>query len=170
MNIARSGVLAVLVLLLAIPLLHAQDLSKYRNFSFGMSVSDVSKQINAPPADVTVVHEHPALIQELTWWPQQPYDPSLPAEPLQTVLFSFYNGSLYRMLATYSNSATEGMTAEDMIRVVAAKYGTATRPAGVVEFPTNPLYRATEQVIARWENPQYSLDLLRSSWSNHFAI
>jgi len=155
--------LMIVVILLSTPQIHAQDLSRYRNFSFGMTVADLSKQIDAKPADITVVHEHPALIGELTWWPPQPYSSVRPAEPVDQILFSFYNGALYRMLVTYDSSATKGLTDEDMIRAVSTKYGVATRPVAVVNFPTNPSYKATEKVIARWEDPQYSLNLFRPS-------
>jgi hypothetical protein len=117
-----------------------------------------------------VIHERPALIEELTWLPIQPYDLSRPAEPVDQILFSFYNGALYRMLVTYEDSATKGLTDEDIIRVVSAKYGVATRPvAAVVNFPMNPSYKATERVIARWEDSQYSLNLFRS-YGDTFAI
>jgi len=162
--------LMVVVILLSILQVHAQDLSRYRNFSFGMTVADISKQIDQKPANAAVLHERPALIQELTWWPPQPYGTLRPAEPVDQILFSFCNGALYRMLVTYENSATKGLNDEDMIRVVSAKYGLATRPvAAVVNFPTNPSYHATEKVIARWEDSQYSLNLFRSS-GDTFAI
>jgi len=159
----------VVVILLSTPQLRAQDLSKYRNFSFGTTVADLSKQIDQKPANAAVLHERPALIQELTWWPPQPYGPSRPAEPVDQLLFSFDNGALYRMLVTYDSSATKGLTDEDMIRVVSAKYGGATRPVAVVNFPMNPSYKATEKVIARWEDSQYSLNLFRS-YTDTFAI
>jgi len=161
--------LMIVVILLSTPLIHAQDLSQYRHFSFGMTVTDVCKLVDAKPADITVVHERPALIEELTWWPPQPYGPSRPAEPVDQLLFSFDNGALYRMLVTYDSSATKGLTDEDMIRVVSAKYGGATRPVAVVNFPMNPSYKATEKVIARWEDSQYSLNLFRS-YGDTFAI
>jgi len=161
--------LMIVVILLSTPLIHAQDLSQYRHFSFGMTVTDVCKLIDTKPADITVVHERPALIEELTWWPPQPYGPSRPAEPVDQLLFSFDNGALYRMLVTYDSSATKGLTDEDMIRVVSAKYGGATRPVAVVNFPMNPSYKATEKVIARWEDSQYSLNLFRS-YGDTFAI
>jgi hypothetical protein len=162
--------LMVIVILLSIPLVHAQDLSRYRNFSFGMTVADISKQIDQKPANAAVAHENPALIEELTWLPPQPYSSSRPAEPVDEILFSFYNGALYRMVMTYENSATKGLTDDDMIRVVSAKYGVATRPvAAVVNFPLNPSYKATEKVIARWEDSQYSLNLFRS-YGDTFAL
>src|SRR5579864_9164978 len=155
--------LMIIVILLSIPQVHAKDLSKYRNFSYGMTVADIAKQIDQKPANAAVVHEQPALIQELTWLPPQPYSSLRPAEPVDEILFSFYNGTLYRMLVTYEDSATKGLNDEDMIRVVSAKYGVATRPVAAVNFPTNPPYHATEKVIARWEDSQYSLNLFRSS-------
>jgi hypothetical protein len=162
--------LMIIVILPSIPQVHAQDLSKYRNFSFGMTVADIATQIDQKPANAAVVHERPALIEELTWLPPQSYGSSRPAEPVDQILFSFYNGALYRMLVTYENSATKGLNDEDMIRVVSAKYGVATRPvAAVVNFPMNPSYKATEKVIARWEDPQYSLNLFRS-YGDTFAM
>jgi hypothetical protein len=162
--------LMIVVILLSTSQIRAQDLSMYRNFSFGMTLADISKQIDKKPSDSTVIHERPALIEELTWLPIQPYDLSRPAEPVDQILFSFYNGALYRMLVTYEDSATKGLTDEDMIRAVSAKYGVATRPvAAVVNFPMNPSYKATEKVIARWEDPQYSVNLFRS-YGDTFAI
>src|SRR5712672_807531 len=144
MKMIRTVVFSLGMILLSAPLVHAQDLSKYRYFSLGMSLADVSKQIEKKPAEASVIHEHPALIEELTWWPPQPYGPSHPAEPVGQVRFSFYNGALYRMVVTYDSAATKGLTDEDMIRVVSTKYGAATRPIAVVSFPTNPSYHATE--------------------------
>jgi hypothetical protein len=161
--------LMIIVILLSPSLVPAQDLSTYRDFAFGMTVADLSKQIDQKPANAAVLHERPALIQELTWWPPQPYGSSRPAEPVDQILFSFYNGALYRMLVTYENSATKGLTDEDMIRAVSAKYGIATRPIAVVNFPMNPSYKTTEKVIARWEDSQYSLNLFRS-YGDTFAI
>jgi hypothetical protein len=157
------------MILLSAPLIHGQDLSRYRNFSFGMTVTDISKQIDQTPANAAVLHERPALIQESTWLPPQSYSSLRPAEPVDQILFSFYNGALYRMLLTYENSATKGLTDEDMIRVVSAKYGVATRPVALVNFPMNPSYKATEKVIARWEDSQYSLNLFRS-YGDTFAM
>jgi hypothetical protein len=170
MRIMRIVIVSLAMILLSAPVIHGQDLSKYRYFSFGTSLASVSKQVDRQPVEAEVIHQQPALIQELTWWPPQPYGSSRPAEPVEKILFSFYNGALYRMLVIYDRSAIEGLTEEDMIRVVSAKYGAATRPVADVNFPTNPSYRATEKVIARWEDSKYSLNLLRSSWSNTFAI
>ena len=171
MKILSRGVIASAMILMFASLIHGQDLSKYRNFSFGASLVSISKQVDRQPVNAEVIYQEPALIQELTWYPpSSTRDPSRPAEPVDRVLFSFYNGALYKMLVIYESSAVEGLTDEDMIRVVSAKYGVATRPVADVNFPTNPSYRMTEKVIARWEDSQYSLNLFKSSTYSSFAL
>jgi hypothetical protein len=170
MKIVRTVIVPIVIVLLYATTIHGQDLSKYRDFSFGTTLASVSKQVDRQPTEAGVIHQQPALIQELEWRPPQPHGSSSPAEPVEKILFSFYNGALYRILVTYDSSAISGLTDEDMIGVLSAKYGAATRPVADVNFPTNPSYRATEKVIARWEDSQYSLNLFRSSWSKTFAI
>jgi hypothetical protein len=170
MKMISRAVVALVVIAFCGPMLFAQDLSKYRNFSFGMSAPSISKLVEQRPADVIVIHEQPALIQELTWYPPPPFQSARPAEPVQKIIFSFYNGELYRMLVTYDSDAVKGLTDDDMIRVLSGKYGTATTPVTEVNFPTTDSYRATEKVIARWEDSQYSLNLFRSSIPDTFAV
>src|SRR5260370_30973700 len=97
MKIMRSVVVSLAMILLSAPVIHGQDLSKYRNFSFGTSLASVSKQIDRQPIQAEVIHQQPALIQELTWYPPQPFGASRPAEPVDKILFSFCTGALYRM-------------------------------------------------------------------------
>jgi hypothetical protein len=170
MKIISRGAISFVMVMLSTPLIYGQDLSKYRTFSFGMTVASVSKQADRQIAKADVIHQRPDLIEESTWYPPQPFGSLRPAEPVEKVLFSFYNNELYRMLVIYDNSATKGLTDDDMIRVISAKYGTATRPVADINFPTNPSFRATEKVVARWEDSQYSFNLFRSSASNTFAI
>jgi len=163
---------AILLAMIALwdPLIHAQDLSKYRNFSFGMNTASVLKLAEEEPADLITIHEQPALIQELTWYPPMPFATPRPAEPVQKVLLSFYNGELYKMVVTYDSDAIKGLNNEDMMRILSAKYGTATRPAVEVNVPPDDLDGPTERVIARWEDPQYSLNLFRSSMLDTFEV
>jgi len=170
MKIMRSVVVSLAMILLSAPLIRGQDLSKYRNFSFGMSFVELSKQVDSQPLQTKLIQKRPAVIQELTWWPRESSGSSPQAEPIWQVLFTFYNGELYRILVTYDRHATDGLTAEDMVQAISAKYGTATRPDVEISFPTNELYRSTEKVIARWEDSQYSFNLFRSSFLNSFGL
>jgi hypothetical protein len=169
-KIISRAAIAFATIALGNPLIHAQDLSKYRNFSFGMNTESVLKLAEEKPAEVITIHQQPALIQELSWYPPLPFASPRPAEPVQKVLFSFYNGELYKMVVTYDGDAIKGLTNEDMIRILAAKYGTATRSAAEVSATSDDSYGAKEKVIARWENPQYSLNLFRSSMLDTFEI
>jgi len=166
MKIMRTIVISLAMILLSAPLIHGQDLSQYRNFSLGMSLADLSRQISKQPADASVVHEHPALIQQLTWWPPVTSRSSLRTEAVQQIRFSFYNGELYRIGVSYDISATKGLTAEDMVQAMTTKYGTATGPAA--EIKDN--FGASDKVLARWEDPQYSINLIRSWFSNSFGL
>jgi hypothetical protein len=170
MKVMTRGALTLVLVFFSAASIFSQDLSKYRNFSFGMSVVNVSKLAQEKSAEVMVIYQQPALIQELTWYPPQSFGSSRPPEPVEKFLFSFYNGELYQMLVTYESFAIKGLTNEDMIQMLSARYGTATRPDAEINFPTNQPFRATEKVIARWEDPQYSLNLFWSSMSNTFAV
>ena len=168
MKMTSRLTIGFLLLLSFVPVLRAQELSKYRNFSFGASVAQVTRQIGQNASDVTVIQAHPVAIQQLTWWPLVA-ETSRPAEPVQEILFYFYDGKLYRMQVTYDVIATAGLTAEDMTRAISAKYGTATKPVAEIEFPANP-YLGKEKVIDRWEDPAYSVNLFRSSVGGAFAL
>src|SRR5258708_30882932 len=170
MKTLRSSILCFVVLLLTAPLLRAQDLSKYRDFSVGMSLPELSNQVDLRPLETKLIQKRPAVIQELTCWPGGSSVYSLQADSIWQIFFSFYNGQLFRILVTYDQDATHGLTAEDMVQAISKKYGTATRTAGEISFPTNELYRTTEKVIARWEDSQYSINLVRSRFLNSFAL
>lgn len=167
----RRVVVCLVIVLLSAPLIHGQDLSKYSIFSFGMSLADLSTWIDQKPTEANLIHQRPAVIQELTWWPPLASGPRR-AEPVRQILFSFYNGELYRILVTYDRYVTEGLPVEDIVRTMSAKYGTATKPTAEINFPTNETgeYGTTEKVIVRWEDSRYSFNLFRSSLSNTFGL
>ena len=170
MKIICSVGISLVMILLSAPLIRGQDLSKYRGFSLGMSLPELSSQVDLKPLQTNLIQKRPAVIQELTWWPRESSGSSLQADTVLQVFFTFYNGELYRILVTYDRDATHGLTAEDMVQAISTKYGTPTRPAGEISFPTNELYRSTQKVIARWEDSQYSINLVRSRFLNSFAL
>ncbi len=166
----RTFFLFMFVALFSAPLVSGQDLSRYREFSFGMTVSAVKAQLAPQEPRTKLIHGPPSLIQELTWWPRESSDPASQRDSLWQVLFTFYDGRLYRMLVTYDSRATEGMSDEDMIRAISTRYGNSVQPQLEMSFPTNELYRSTETVIARWEDAQYCFSLFRSSYLNMYGL
>jgi hypothetical protein len=170
MKTMRSSILCFVVLLLAAPLLRAQDLSKYRHFTLGMSLTRVLERTDQKMADVNVIHGRPALIQELTWWPPTVPGTSLRSENIEQILFSFYNGQLYKISVTYDRTSTEGLTVEDVVKSISAKYGPATNVVLEINSTKNDRYDVKQKPVASWEDAQYSFNLVRSSFSDDLGL
>lgn len=146
----------------------AGDLSRYRAFQFGTDLATVARQAGTDPSLAKAVHSRPALIQELLWRPQ-PLGPSDSTESAQEVVFSFFNGELFRIAVHYDRYATEGLTTKDMIEFLTTAYGVASASAAPTNT-TEALYGDQETVLARWQDPQYRFDLTRSSYGPTFTL
>ena len=170
MKTIRSSILCLVVLLLLAPLLRAQDLSKYRQFTLGMSVARLLERTGQKMADVKMIHGRPAVIQELTWWPPNLPGTSFQADTVEEILFSFYNGEFYKISLTYDRASTEGLTALDMMNAVSAKYGQAINVAPEVDSAKIDSYDVKQKLVATWEDSQYSFNLVRSTFSDGFGL
>jgi hypothetical protein len=155
--------------LVSAPSVPAPDLSRYREFQFGMNLPAIAKQVGLEPSKAKVIHRRPALIQELEWQPELSHTSSQ-ADPVRTIFFSFYNGELFRIVVNYDQYKTQGLTTEDVVEAISAKYGTATKPAAEIIFSSSQVYNDSEVVIARWEDSQYSFNLFRSSYQPTFGM
>jgi hypothetical protein len=170
MKTMRSSILCLAALLLLAPLLRAQDLSKYRHFTLGMSLTRVLNRTERQMTDVNVIHSRPALIQELTWWPPNLPGASFQADTVEQILFSFYNRELYKISLTYDRASTEGLTALDMMNAISANYGPATKVVPEVDSAKIDSYEVKQKLVATWEDSQYSFNLVRSSFSGGFGL
>lgn len=170
MKTMRSSILCLVVLLFASPLLRGQDLSKYRHFTIGMNLNRVLERTDQNIADVKVIHGRPALIQELIWWPPNLPGASYQADAVEQILLSFYNGELYRISVTYDRTSTEGLTAEDLVKSISAKYGPATNLMQELDSAKIDSYDARQRTLASWEDAQYSFNLVRSSFSDGLGL
>ena len=169
----RSLTIVIFGSVLLTSLTHAQDLSRYRDFQFGMNLPTVAKQADVKQSDARAVHQRPAIIEELEWRPQSflRTSPRPQGDPVKDVLFSFYNGELFRMVVNYDPDKTQGLTNDDMVSAISATYGTASRPAAkTISFSSAQGYSETEKVMARWEDSQYSFNLFRSSYQPNFGM
>jgi len=170
MKMIRRSILCFTALLLFSSLLRAQDFSKYRGFSLGTTLATVLKHSDQKLADVNVTHEGPPLFQELTWWPPSIPGASFRPDTVEQILFSFYNGSLYKISVTYEQSSTEGLTPEDMVKSISAKYGPPTAvlaDADPLAVEENDL---KQKPVASWGDPQYSFNLVRSTLMDRFGL
>src|ERR1700745_1679411 len=170
MKTIRSSILCFVVLLLAAPLLRAQDLSRYRHFTLGMSLTRVLERTDKKMADVKVLQRRPALMQEVTWWPPNIPGPLFQSDTVEQMLFSFQNGELYKISVTYDRTSTEGLTPEDMVKSISAKYGPATNVVLEIDSAKIDSYDAKQKLVATWEDSQYSFNLVRSSFSDVLGL
>ena len=146
----------------------AGDLSKYRNFELGTDLSTVAGQMGANPSQAKVIHTRPAFLQELIWLPQ-PLGSSRQTEAAKEVVFSFYDGKLFRIVVAYDRYETEGLTADDFIDAISATYGLPTKPAVPVKVAQGS-YGEQEQILAQWQDSRYRFDLIRSSYGLSFRL
>jgi hypothetical protein len=152
------------MLVFALFLLLAADLSTYRQFHFGMNVAEAVKQSGLSNNDSKVVATRPALVQSLEWQPQRSATPN----SVDNVVLSFYNNQLFRMVVSYQRLRTEGMKTEDMIESISQTYGPATQPDATIVLPSyndEPV-----KVLARWEDADYSLNLVHSFMDSYALI
>src|SRR5437899_5157236 len=103
----------------------AGDLSSYRVFRLGMDLHAVEKQAEMKTSEAKMIHQRPAVMQDLEWRPRGFPARTAESDPVKDVLLSFYNGQLFRIVANYDRYRTEGMTPEDMIDAISATYGRA---------------------------------------------
>jgi hypothetical protein len=149
----------------------APDLSRYRGFQFGETLPAVAKQAGLDVSEAKLIHARPAVIQELEWaiWLSSGSTPQ--TDPVRTILFSFYNGELFRILVSYDRAETQGLTTKDMTEAISAKYGAATKPANIeIAFSSTQVYNDSEAILARWEDSQYSFNLYRSTYQPTFGM
>jgi hypothetical protein len=167
----------------------AYDLSRYREFQVGMSLAAVAAQAEISP-EPRVVQQRPAVIQELMWQPPRLLRLSPNGDSVRKVLFSFYNGQLFRMVVTYDRDRTEGLTAADLIDAISATYGQATlapqstapqlTPANSIPDSSATPARWQEQssrslgyedtILARWEDAENSIHLFETPYGSGFGL
>jgi hypothetical protein len=168
-NMRKSSLFLVIVLL-STPFVSGQSLSAYRKFSLGTSLTALAKQIGQDPHHATLIHQTPAVIQQLKYWLNENPQYTGSPESVSQILFSFYNSTLYRIAVTYDQDATEGMTDDDMVQAISSRYGIATRLYPESALPENDDEVISEMAIARWQNSGSSVTLVRSMGLNTFGL
>jgi hypothetical protein len=167
-TVSRSALTLLLVFGATSAATLAADLSQYRGFRFGADLSTVAQHLGANPSQAKVIHRRPALIQELTWFPQ-PLGPSSGTEPAKEVVFSFYDGELFQVVVNYDRYETEGLTADDFVDAISKTYGPAAKPTAPVKVAPGS-YGDQVEILAQWQDSQYHFDLIRSSYGPTFRL
>src|SRR5947207_8863713 len=148
----------------------AQELSRYRDFEFGMSIESVAKLAHTNASGAKTVHQRPEVIQTLDWDAEGYLDTSPKAESVRDIRFHFYNDELFKMVVVYNPAQTKGLTADDLIEALSHLYGSAGKPETSVVVSGFLTYNDNEKVLARWENAEYSFNLFQSRYGNSFGL
>ena len=176
MNRARPLVIAV-GLILAGQIASAQeqvasapDMSRYRAYVLESTLDTVVVTSGARAADAKTLHERPAAIQQLEW--RAPYVDyrNTQADPVREISFTFFNDALYQVVVNYDRDRTEGLTNSDMVESLSAVYGVPTIASAKARTSRPPEAFPDSTVLARWENPQSLLTLIRGSYAPEFQL
>jgi hypothetical protein len=147
---------------------HAQDQLRYRDFPLGSSVSTISTAAKLGPADAKTIHSRPALMQELEWRPQYFSSATVgsKADPVEKIVFSFYNDQLSKMVVDYDHDRTAGMTGADIIEALSISYGPADKPVlRTARTTPTEIDGNTSVAIARWGDADFAVVLYRADSS-----
>jgi hypothetical protein len=169
MNSARPLVIAV-GLILGGQVASAQDMSRYRAYVLESSLDSVVAASGARAADAKTLHERPAAIQQLEW--RAPYVDSRNtlADPVREISFTFYNDALYHVVVRYDRDRTEGLTNIDIVESLSAAYGVPTLASAKTRTSAPAEAFPDSIVLARWENAESLLTLLRGSYTPEFQL
>jgi hypothetical protein len=161
---ARTLAICVGIVCCSTHALGGQSVSKYRDFQLGSDLASVSTRAGLTPSDAKTIHARPAVLQDLEWrlshWTSGSTAPS--TDPVEQLLFSFYNDQLFRIVVDYSHERTEGMTTADMAEAISAVYGAPLVAAR---------NRESGSAQARWGDSEHAIVLYHtSSYGAEFRV
>ena len=127
----RRLALVPLALVLSTHAVESQERLRDRDFQLGGSVASVAALSGAPASEAKTIHLRPALTQDLKWRSSIFVSGSttVQTDPVEQIVFSFYNDQLFRLVVDDDRRRTEGMTDADMIEAASAVYGPIALPA-----------------------------------------
>jgi hypothetical protein len=164
MNARTIAVCAVGIVLLTHGL-DGQGLAQYRNFELKSDLAAVSTLTGVPASQAKMIHQRPAVMQDLEWRPSHWISASSDAstDPVEQMLFSFYNNQLFRIVVDYGYDRTEGMTDADMIEGISAVYGTPVKRTAAAARVATRVEIESGSPVARWGDAGHSVVLYRNS-------
>lgn len=169
----RALGIVALGLIVSTHALRAEPLSRYRNFQLGSDLPAVSALTGVAASEARIIHVRPVLMQELQW--RRGYassgDTTAQQDPVQQIVFSFYNNQLTKLVVDYDHDRTAGMTDVDMIEALSRAYGAPSKPIVRKGRPAVSLVEEESGApVARWADADYSIVLYRSLYASGFRI
>jgi len=167
----RSFALPVCVTVLCVQAIAAQAPVRYRDFVMGSDLVSVAKLAGVSASGAKVIHTRPSVMQDLEWRPRYYAGGAAPlTDPVDLMLFKFYDDQLFMVVADYDRRRTEGMSAEDMIAAISATYGPVSQvPSRRLGTPTVQ-YGFPDTPLAVWGDTESSVTLLRVAYPASFRL
>jgi hypothetical protein len=152
---------------------HAQSAARYRDFRLGADLATISALAGLPQSEARVIHQRPAVVTRLDWRPRYYTSGSKMTEndPVQEVVFGFYDDQLFRVSVQYSRERTNGLTDADMIDAVSAEYGiSSTLVAGAQPTWGWGADIDTGRPVAQWNAGECFVVLYRSPYGFGYGL
>jgi hypothetical protein len=149
----------------------AQEAFRYREFQFGSNLASVAKLTGAAPSGAKAIHTRPALVQDLEWRPRHYSGTVTPrVDPVDLMLFRFYDDQLFMVVVDYDRRRTEGMSPADMIAAISETYGPVSQvPSRRLGTPTVQ-YGFPDTPLAVWGDAENSITLLRVAYPASYRL
>ena len=164
---------AVVAILASTQGVEGQGRAQYRDFQLGGSLASVATLAGIAPTEAKVIHQRPVLLQVLEWRPSHWLTGSttVQSDPIQQVVFSFYNDQLFKVIVDYDRQRTDGLTDDDLIEALSQVYGPPLK-AAAKRASGRPLAADTESgvAIAQWGGDDYAVALYRSTYATAFRL
>ena len=167
----RSFAFSVCLAAVCAQTIAAQEPIRYREFVMGSNLASVVKITGGAPSAAKVIHARPAVMQDLEWRPRYYSGGAAPlTDPVDVMLFKFYDDQLFMVVADYDRRRTEGMSPADMITAISAVYGPISQvPSRHLGTPTVQ-YGFPDTPLAVWGTADYSVTLLRVTYPQSFRL
>ena len=163
--------LCTCLVILAAQLVNAQDRLRYREFQLGSDVASIAKLTGTGPSDLKLIHQRPAVMQDLEWRPRFfSRTASAQTDPVDLILLRFIDDQLFRVVVDYARDKTAGMTEADMIEAIAAIYGPPSKVLATSGRVPTLDYGGVDVPVAIWTDKESSITLFRIAYRGSFRL
>jgi len=167
----RWLIAATLALAASATFVGAQGRPRYRDYAMGDNLMAISRQIGQPLVDLTSTPAVAGAVQELRWHARYVRRGTPPSgDPVDRLVFSFYEHRLFRIVIDYAPDRTEGMTESDLVAAVSAIYGAPVRRTLVSGNGVAAPVRTAETVVAQWTRGDQAVALLALQGETAFRL
>jgi hypothetical protein len=168
---SRIFAIGACILMLSAVALQAQERLRYRDFQLGSDLASVAKVTGIAPSEAKLIHQRPAVMKDLEWRPRYFSGGVSPqTDPVDLMVFRFYDDQLFSVVVDYDRHRTTGMTEADMIEAITARYGPASKPLPRLRRASVAEYGTPDTPIAVWGDTEYSVTLLRVAYPETFRL